>query len=189
MLKLTADCPYCQKPMRVELANLSPDGCHYRSPPYNIPYPSSHELYYFRCGNGHAHITISAYEYYYPQIAGYEAFKKAHDEYSGPERAHGYIPIGINHGGFTGTVQFLWMSLGYGLDKGKEVSFHAAPGKTPYIYVYYWNNPYMDQFKIECTEEWLSWSPDKIIEMMKLTMAEHITEFNKHFEGCEEWDD
>lgn len=189
MLKLEVDCPYCQKPMKAHLQNLSPDGCHYLIPPYNSPEPSSYEGYLFTCGNGHAHITISASEYYFPQIAGYHAWKKAHDECMAAPTRHGYKPIGISHTGFTGTVRLDWLTLGYSLDKNKEVFFTATPGKTPYIYVYYFGNPYMEQFRIDCTEEWLSWSPDDIIEMMKLTMQKHEPEFNNHFEGCEEWDD
>lgn len=187
MLKLEADCPYCLKPMKGTLLNLSPDGRHYLRYPYNLPEPWSFEGYDFTCGNEHAYVMISVHEYYYHQYSSLEESNKAHEKYTGPLTPHGYKPIGYNRD-FDGTVKLVRLLMSYDIDKNYHAYFMASPGETPFICVSHWGNPYLDEFHIDCNYEWLSWSPDKIVQMMKLTLQEHSTEFNKHYEGCEEWD-
>lgn len=184
MLKLTADCPYCQKLMRATLLNLSPDGIHYLREPYNIPESWNYEGYDFRCGNKHHHIMITVHEYYYRQYSDHDEFCKAHDEYEGPRTKIGYKPLGMNN--FDGTVKFARLLIGFDIGKKYYAYFIASPGETPIISVGHANNPYMQEFNIACDFEWLSWSPDKIVEMAKLKLQEHTTEFNRHYENCQE---
>lgn len=173
--------------MKGTLLNLSPNGIHYLRAPYNMPESWNYEGYDFTCNNGHAHVMITVHEYYFRQYSDYNEYSKAHIDYQGPRTRIGYVPIGMNN--FDGTVKFARLLLGFSIDKNYHANFVAEFGRTPYMYAYHMGNPYLEEFRIECSDEWLSWDPDKIIQMMKLTLQEHDTEFKQHFAECEEWDE